>query len=427
MAGSKTGNDSSEVGCTTSESINTDYYSYDYGGPQSIPHYSSGHGHSHSAMTAQQLETSREMARREIGHTARVSYSSEPPLGALGGVATGGGTGSVFATDPRGSPHVGLENLYRGGDQDMQRGGDELAPPIFADGHSRRHHPAERHMRASNLIPGVVLEYPLTYPPGNSPSPPGPQNFLTDIICPGDFPSDGREREAYVVSQGTVTKCIDSQGFPMPIKRQQSPPNSFGSHRDRALPHSNSQGILECIADDDSTGRPRYPSTSHKALNSEVYDETLVARSDSYGGPGSASGRGGGDAQQGQQEVMDLNSAFAGLAVSKPSKSHGSIQKQRSYSSLPTAHQQSDYEAASVGFKTSPYIDYNPSEYRADLRNHVSCSSANELFFFNPQMFLRGGVGSPQHLFLNILFCENYRAKVVAGWMWKLSCLVRLI
>ncbi len=379
MAGNKTGNDSSEVGCTTSESINTDYYGYDYG-PQSIPHYSSVHGHSHSAITAQQLETGREMTHREIGHT--VSYSSEPPLSALGGVAAGGGTGSVFATDPRGSPHVGLENLYRGGDQDMQGGGDELSSPIFADGHSGRHHPAERHRRATTLMPGAVLEYPLPYPPGNDPSPPGSQNFLTDIICP-DFPSDGKEREAYVVGQGTVTKGIDSQGFPRPMQRQQSPPGSFGSHRDRALPHSNGHGILERIANDDSTGRPRYPSTSssHKALNSEVYDETLVARRDSYGGPGNASGRGGGGAQQGQQEVMDLNSAFTGLAVSKPSKSHASMQKQRSFPSLPMVHQQPDYEAPSVGFKTSPYIDYNPSEYRAELGNHVSCSSANELYF----------------------------------------------
>ncbi len=376
MASSMTGNDSSEVGCATSESIHpADYYDYDCGGPQNISHYSSGHGNSHSSMTSQQLEPA-----REIGHTTTgvPSYVPEQPLSTLGGVAPGSGSGSVFPVQ-HGSPppHVGLENIYGGGDQDIQGAGDEHASPRFAASHSNsKHHSAERHhKRATTLMSGAPLEYPLTYHPGSVPSPPVSQNFLTDIL-PGEFPSDGKEREAYVVGQHSVSKSMDSQAFSRQMQRQPAPSTgSFGSYKDRAaLQHPSSHGILECLTNDESptTGRPRYSSTSSH-LNREVYDKTLIPpRSGSYDAPGSASGRGGGGAHQGKQEVMDLSSAFGGLAVSKPAKSNPNLQKLHSFHSRRTAaHEYLDYEAAPVSFKPSPYVEYNPPEYMADLRNHV--------------------------------------------------------
>ncbi len=371
MGVSRTGSSSAEVGCTTTESISQDYYCYDYE-HQGIT-YSPAHIQTHSVPSVQQIETVREMAEKGLV-CPEVSFSSEPQLSALGSIAAG--SASTFATDSRASP-VGFENLYRGGDQDMRGGGDERGS-IFVDGPGARRNPHDRHRRATTLMPGAVLEYP----PGHVPNA-GSPDFFTDIMRPSEFPTDGTEREPYIVVPSTVSKGIDSQGFGRPVVHRQPSPASYSSDITRGLPqHSNR--FLNCIATDDPTERQHYasPTSPHKQLRSgDVYDDTLVARRDSYE-PGNNGGRGSGGVQQGQQEMMDLKTSFGGLVVSKPSKSHATIRKERSFSSLPVSHQQ-DYDIIpQPGFKTPPpFIGYDPLDYRPDHRNYVSCLSAANDFF----------------------------------------------
>ncbi len=406
------GDVSAEVGGSTAESIHTDYYSYDHG-PQSIHHYSSApHGHTHSA---HQLETDREMIQKELGHPG-LSFSSQDQqhLSAVGGITAG--YGPAFASESRSNTSVGLESLYRGGDQDMQGRSEGFGP-------GGRYRDTEGgHRRAITLMPGAMLECSLPNPQGDGPAT-GSPDFLTDIMLPSEFPTDGGERESYIVSPSAVPAEIHVQGFARPMQRQASP-CPLGNHRPTTLPRPrSSHNVLDCIASDGASERQGYtpPPSSHKPLNGDVYDDTLGSRRGrSYGGgPGNATGGMGGVAQQGQQEVMDLNSAFTGLGLSsKPSKSHVTIPKGRSFSGFPIAHQHDG--ALNSNFRSAHYTNYSPSEYRADLRSHVS-SSTNEFWgtnkFYTAQMLVPP---QPPPLPNAALFCEHYRSNMVADWVWNL-------